>query len=106
MVLTRSYGASDLSPVQRLVAALSSKVVSQPRMLSNFNEVRMSASRGTLVRETSPSARRQAMRMGRAAFFAPLTRMVPWRGTPPSMISLSIGYLFILVLLDRRGNLS
>jgi len=41
--------------------------------------------RGTFLSVTGSPVRRQAAMMGKAAFLLPATRIVPFRGRPPSM---------------------
>ena len=50
----------------------------------------MSWSLGTLESLTGPLHKRQAVRIGRAAFLEPLMRMRPLSGTPPLITSLSM----------------
>ena len=50
----------------------------------------MSRRLGTLVMVTGSDSSMQAKRMGRAAFFEPLTSIAPVSGTPPSITSLSM----------------
>src|SRR5512139_996182 len=52
--------------------------------------VSTSRSRGTLRTTCSPGTRIVAARIGRAAFFAPLTRTLPCRREPPAIVMLSM----------------
>ena len=57
---------------------------------SKLRSVTMSRTWGTFSRMTGSSVSRAAAIAGRAAFLAPLTRMVPTNGLPPRITSLSI----------------
>ena len=62
----------------------------QPMLSSSAICVSTSRMRGTLERLTSSSVRRQAARIGSAAFLFPATVISPERGVPPWMTNLSI----------------
>src|ERR1035441_9281945 len=55
--------------------------------------VSMSRTCGIFSRMTGSSVSKEAAMAGRAAFLAPLMRMVPRSGLPPRMTNLSIRYL-------------
>ena len=71
-----------LSPTQSTVT---------PRFSSRAIWASVSRMRGTRCSSTSSSVKRQAARMGRAAFLLPATVSSPESGTPPSMTNFSMG---------------
>jgi len=73
----------------------------QPRILRSFSVVWISLSVGTLVKVAGSESRMEAKRIGRAAFFEPLTCTCPVRGTPPSITSLSIRVLLWIMTLSK-----
>ena len=63
------------------------KVVFAPRVSRIPRKVWTSEISGTLCKVEIPSTRRVAARIGRAAFFEPLTETSPFKTCPPSTIN-------------------
>src|SRR5678815_3000595 len=94
MVFTISYGASGLSSFAARSSTVSSLLETcTPICDSSFAMVRTSIRRGTFASLSVRSVSSAAHRIGRAAFFAPETRISPSRVRPPVIFSLSTGLL-------------
>src|SRR5512136_1254180 len=86
MVLTRSYGASQLVRFSVLILTVPSPSILAPRFLRSFLIVLMSTRLGTLRIVLQPGAKRAETMIGREAFLAPLMGTSPRSFSPPFII--------------------
>ncbi len=73
-----------------MITLFCSKEFLQPNISNSFNVVYISRSSGTSFKITFLSKSRLAKRIGKAAFFAPLIRILPLRLGDCSIINVSI----------------
>ena len=78
-------------PLLRTFTTGGATSTSSPRCVSSLAVVPMSRRSGTLRKVLSPWGKSAEHRIGRAAFFEPLTFTVPLRASPPTMRMLSTG---------------
>ena len=107
MVLTKSYGAWVLFTVPPLISnsLMLSVITRAPMPCSSFCVVLTSANMGTFLSRSVPAVSKPAHISGSAAFFAPDTVISPLSLPLAMILSLSIGFYSLNLLLEKWARL-